>query len=287
MIDDSRPVLVAEGVNHSYRHAVGPALVDLSLSIPPGQIAALVGHNGAGKTTLLRIMTGLLRPSGRPGASAGTVSICGRLLYQGGARGREEMATAKRLTGAVADQPPLYDRLTGREFVRFSAQFYGIAVGTPLERRIAELLAFFHLDGDADRRIGGYSLGMKKKTAVCAALVHGPRMLILDEPFDGLDPMSRLHLKDALRAQAQGGGAILLSTHGLEVAEGLSDRVIVLDHGRIIADGAMADLRHLTGSHASDHLETVFFRLVGADTNNAGPVTHPIAADDTTREHGL
>jgi len=290
---DEVAMIAVDGVNHTYLHARTPALVDLSVTIPSGQIAALVGRNGAGKTTLLRIMTGLLRPTGRPHTKAGTVAIAGHLLYQGGARGREEMAAAKRMTGAVADQPPLYDRLTGREFIRFSAEFYSVARGAALEQRISELLVFFDLEDKADNRIGGYSLGMRKKTAVCAALVHNPRMLILDEPFDGLDPMSRLHLKDALRAQSRYGRAILLSTHGLEVAEDLSDRVLVLDQGRIIADGDMAHLRSITGSDDSDRLETVFLRLVGAKSDGYGGATESAALpavaetdNDDARERG-
>lgn len=261
--ENTTPIVSVERLSHTYRHAPHPALSDLALTIHPGEIVALVGHNGAGKTTFLRVLTGLLRPI------AGDISVAGHPLYREGARGRAEMAAAKRLMGSVADTPTLYERLTGREFVRFLAGFYGIAEGPALEQRIAALFAFFRLDDQADQRIATYSLGMKKKIAVCAALIHDPAMIILDEPFDGLDPAARLCLKDALRAAARRGRAILLSTHGLEVAEDLSTRIVVIHHGRIIADGDMAYLRHLAGADNALNLEGVFFRLTGQGELNA------------------
>lgn len=246
------PLVEVENLTHTYRHAARPALDTVSLAIQPGQIAALVGHNGAGKTTMIRIMTGVLRPT------AGSVRLARRALYQD----RVQMAAAKRLTGVVADNPPLYGRLTAREFVRFSARIYGLADSPHLERRISGLLASVELDEDADRRIVGYSLGMRKKTAVCAALVHDPALLIMDEPFDGLDPLVRRSLKGALRAYAARGRAVLLSTHALELAQELCDRIIAIHRGRLIADGSVDDLRAMVGAVEDAPLEDVFFLLI-------------------------
>ncbi len=267
MDENSTTVVDASNVTHAYRRAPHKALDDLSLSIPSGQIVALVGHNGAGKTTLLRILTGLLRPT------RGTVRVAGHTLYLPGAAGRAETARAKALTGSMADNPILYDRLTAREFLRFVAGAYGVPRGPALDHHIDDLMAFFRMGEHADRRIVGYSKGTRVKTAVCAALIHDPALIILDEPFDGLDPASRLHLKDVLRAHASRGRAVLLSTHGLEVAEGVSNRVVVLDHGHIIADGDMGHLRLLAGANPTDHLETVFFRLTGDDEGLAARTT--------------
>ena len=170
-------------------------------------------------------------------------------------------STSPCTIGAVADEPPLYGRLTAREFVRFSARIYGLAEGRALERRIADLLASVQMDEDADRRIDGYSLGMRKKTAVCAALVHDPALLVMDEPFNGLDPLARRGLKGALRAHAERGRAVLLSTHALELAQELCDRIIAIDRGRVIADGGVTDLRALVGAPSTTPLEDVFFLL--------------------------
>lgn len=233
----------------------------MSLTLPAGQIAGLVGHNGAGKTTMLRILTGVLRPT------AGVVRLAGHPLY----RDRIETAAGKRLTGAVADVPPFYDRLTAREFVRFSAQMYGLAASAELERRIADLLMYFQLDEDGDQRVATYSLGMRKKTAVCAALVHDPAVMILDEPFDGLDPAARRGLKEVLRSHAARQRTVLLSTHGLEVAQDFCDRIIVIHRGRIIADGDMVHLRSLVGARPMAPLEEVFLRLTGRHEGDAAP----------------
>ncbi len=263
--DGVTPLVEVSGLTHAYRGAPGPALDGISLVVPPGGIVGLVGHNGAGKTTMLRILTFLLRPD------AGVVCVAGHALYHDPA----ETAAAKRLVGAVSDVPLLYERLTGREFVRFIGQTYGLSSGAGLEGRIATLLAYLELAEHGDRQIGSYSLGMRKKTALCAALVHDPALVVLDEPFDNLDPEARRRLKEALRELALRGGAVLLSTHGLEVAQGLCDRVVVLHHGRIRADGTLDDLRRLAGAGAAESLEDVFFRLTGPPT---GDTTAPVVA---------
>ncbi len=259
------PLVEVSGLAHNYRGTPSPALDEVSLVVPAGQIVGLVGHNGAGKTTMLRILTFLLRPD------AGAVRIAGHALYHD----PKETAAAKRLVGAVSDIPLLYERLTGREFVRFIGQTYGLSSG--LEDRVATLLAHFELAEHGDRRIGSYSLGMRKKTALCAALVHDPALVVLDEPFDNLDPEARRRLKDALRELARANGAVLLSTHGLEVVQGLCDRVVVLHRGRIRADGTLDDLRRLAGAGAAESLEDVFFRLTDRPTGATVARTAPTA----------
>jgi len=259
------PLVEVSGLAHNYRGTPSPALDEVSLVVPAGQIVGLVGHNGAGKTTMLRILTFLLRPN------AGAVRVAGHALYHDPA----ETAAAKRLVGAVSDIPLLYERLTGREFVRFIGQTYGLSSG--LEDRVATLLAHFELAEHGDRRIGSYSLGMRKKTALCAALVHDPALVVLDEPFDNLDPEARRRLKDALRELARANGAVLLSTHGLEVVQGLCDRVVVLHRGRIRADGTLDDLRRLAGAGAAESLEDVFFRLTDRPTGATVARTAPTA----------
>jgi ABC-2 type transport system ATP-binding protein len=226
------------------------AVAGLDLRIDAGEIFGLLGPNGAGKTTTIGMLTGLLRPT------AGEVHIRG-LDVQRDAR------AIKQLIGSVPDEPYLYDKLTGREFVTFMGEVYGVA--GDLRARVEELLRYFDLQDAAGDLIGGYSHGMRQKTALCGALVHDPQILFLDEPTVGLDPRSARLLKDTLRDLAARGRAVMLCTHILEIAEVLCDRVAILDHGRIIAHGSLDELRRQAHAGSGESLEDIFLRLTGGE----------------------
>ncbi len=222
------------------------AVSELDFEVRPGEIFGFLGPNGAGKTTTLRMLAGLLRPTG------------GRALIAG-----YDLAThpveAKALTGYVPDEPYLYELLTGREFLAFVVDVYRTRRGS---EQIPRLLDLFGLEARADDRIGSYSRGMRQKLALAAALVHEPRVLLLDEPTTGLDPHSARVLKDLLRALARQGVTVFMSTHILEIAERMCTRVGIVDGGRLIACGTMAELRE-QAADASASLEDLFLKLTG------------------------
>jgi ABC-2 type transport system ATP-binding protein len=222
------------------------AVQGLSLRVEPGELFAFLGPNGAGKTTTIKLMCGLLFPT------AGTVRIGGHDLAGDG-------DAARRLIGYVPDQPFLYDKLTGREFLRFIADMYGM----PPERggrRVREVIDLFDLGGFVDDLTERYSHGMRQRTVFAAALLHEPRVIILDEPTVGLDPRSIRRLKDLLRAEARRGASVFLSTHSLDVAQELADRIGIVDRGRMVNCGTLESLRKYTCLKGS--LEEVFLALV-------------------------
>ncbi|TPW15422.1 MAG: ABC-2 type transport system ATP-binding protein [bacterium] len=239
-------MLRARGLTRRY----GPLLaVDhLDLHIAPGQIFGLLGPNGAGKTTTIKLMTGLLRPS------EGSVDVGGHDL-------EKEPREARRLIGYVADEPHLYEKLTPVEFLRFSGELYAIDAGT-IARRTERLLHLFELDDRGDYLIESLSHGMKQKVALAGALVHEPRLLFLDEPTVGLDPRSARTLKLILRHLAGRGITIVLSTHILEIAERLCDRVAILAKGKLLATGTMAELTARMGEMS---LEEIFLEMTGGN----------------------
>jgi ABC-2 type transport system ATP-binding protein len=241
-------LLAAEGLVKRFGDFVAVDSVDLTLQ--PGEIFGLLGPNGAGKTTTVRMLTGLLRPT------AGAVRINGHDLLH-------EPQEVKRLIGYVPDEPYLYDKLTGREFITLMAELYGVR--GDIARRTDELLAYFDLSGAADDQIGGYSHGMRQKTALGAVLIHDPLLLFLDEPTVGLDPRSARLLKDTLLDMARQGRAVLLCTHILEIAQAICDRVAILEHGRIIAHGSLEQLRATAHADHDDSLEDIFLRLTGGE----------------------
>jgi ABC-2 type transport system ATP-binding protein len=245
-------LLVADHLVKSYGGLT--AVDDISLDVRAGEVFGLLGPNGAGKTTTINMCTGLLR------SSSGSVRIAGVDLTR-------DARAAKRLIGYVPDEPYLYERLTGREFVTFMGELYG--VGTPLAARREELLTYFDLQDAAEDLIGGYSHGMKQKIALCGMLIHQPRLLFLDEPTVGLDPRSARLLKDTLRAMANDGRAVVLSTHILEIAQAICDRVAILDHGRLVAEGTLEELRRTTHAGSAETLEDIFLRLTGGEEDQA------------------
>jgi ABC-2 type transport system ATP-binding protein len=217
----------------------------LSLNVAAGELFAFLGPNGAGKTTTIKLMCGLLFPT------AGTIRIAGLDMQTHGDQ-------ARKLISYVPDQPFLYERLTGREFLKFIADMYGLPRREG-RARIQEMSDLFSLGDFIDDLTGNYSHGMRQRTVFAAALLHQPQVLIVDEPTVGLDPRSIRLLKDLLRRQAAAGVTVFLSTHSLDIAEELADRIGIVDHGRLIGCGTLDTLRKQAFSGGS--LEEVFLRL--------------------------
>ncbi|MFQ5747201.1 MAG: ABC transporter ATP-binding protein [Gemmatimonadota bacterium] len=228
------------------RYGSFTAVDGLDLHVPRGGIFGLLGPNGAGKTTTLRMIAGILRPDG------------GRVLIDGHDVAKVPSKAKLRL-GFVPDRPFVYEKLSGAELLRFTAALYG-QEGPEVERRIDELLELWDLTPWKDQLIESYSHGMRQKAIISAALVHRPEVLVIDEPMVGLDPRSAWLLKDVLRSFADRGGTVLVSTHTLELAETLSDRLAVVDRGRRVAEGTMEDLRRLTRAEEG-RLEEVFLKI--------------------------
>ncbi len=222
------------------------AVDGINLSVAAGEIFGFIGPNGAGKTTTIRMMGGILAPT------AGTVTIDGVDMAQ-------EPEKAKRRIGFIPDRPFLYEKLTGREFMQFSADLYGVENGLSRERA-ERLLALFSLSDWADGLVESYSHGMKQRLIIAAALLHDPRVIIVDEPMVGLDPNGIRMVKDLLKENARAGKAVFMSTHSLGVAEDICDRIGIIHHGSLIATGTTHDLKRAAGVEEKD-LEAVFMKL--------------------------
>ncbi|MHC5537242.1 ABC transporter ATP-binding protein [Singulisphaera rosea] len=221
------------------------AVDNLDLEVRAGELFAFLGPNGAGKTTTIKMVCGLLSPN------SGMVRVGG---FPSGNR------EARQLLAYVPDQPFLYEKLTGREFLRFVVEMYGIDRKLA-NTRIAELIETFEMSEFVDELCENYSQGMKQRVVFASALVHDPKVLIVDEPLVGLDPRSARIVKDIFIAQARSGVAVLMSTHLLSIAEELADTIGIVDHGRMLARGTLADLRHELHSHGP--LEDLFLQLTG------------------------
>jgi ABC-2 type transport system ATP-binding protein len=223
------------------------AVDNLDLTIRAGEFYALVGPNGAGKTTTLRMVAGLLRPD------AGAVSIFGIDALK-------DPVAAKQVMAWVSDEPMIYDKLTPLEYLEFVAGLWGIApsVSEPVAQ---ELLTSLGLEPHRHERCEGFSKGMRQKVALAGALVHDPRLIILDEPLTGLDAVSARHVKGLLSERVQAGCTIIMTTHILEVAERMADRIGVIASGRLVAEGTLTELRQQNG-HADTSLEDLFIALV-------------------------
>jgi ABC-2 type transport system ATP-binding protein len=227
------------------------AVDGLSLDIPAGTLFGFLGPNGAGKTTTLRMIAGILRPT------SGSVEIAGEDIHR-------HPLVAKARLGYIPDRPFVYDKLTGAEFLRFTAALYG-QDGPVVERRINELLELFELTPWKDELTESYSHGMRQKLIISSALVHKPEVIVVDEPMVGLDPKSGKLLKDLFREFVQRGGTVLMSTHTLEIAEGMCDRIAIIRGGSLVAYGTMDELRqqHDAGDAT---LEALFLKLTGGIT---------------------
>jgi ABC-2 type transport system ATP-binding protein len=221
------------------------AVKDLNLHVPAGELFAFLGPNGAGKTTTIKMLCGLLFPT------EGTVKV-------GGYDMRTEGDSARPLVSYVPDQPYLYEKLTGREFLQFTCDLYRMERDHAADR-MAKVIEIFHLDDFVDDLTERYSHGMRQRTVFAAALVHEPKLLIADEPTVGLDPKSIRELKVLLRKQAESGVTVFLSTHTLDIAQELADRIGIIDHGRLLGLGTMSDLRHLAAMDGS--LEDLFLKI--------------------------
>jgi len=236
------------------KHFDRPAVDGLDLSVGAGQFYALLGPNGAGKTTTLRIVAGLLRPD------AGAVSVLGIDALA-------EPIAAKRLIAWVSDEPMVYDKLTPFEYLEFVAGLWSMDAAVA-EARARELIEWLGLAPHAHERCQGFSKGMRQKVALAGALVHEPRLLILDEPLTGLDAGAARQVKDVLTARVRGGATVIMTTHILEVAERMAERIGIIDKGRLIAEGTLDELRGQAG-HAGSSLEDVFLELVARENNAA------------------
>jgi len=222
------------------------ALNGLNLEVPAGQIFGFLGPNGAGKTTTIRVMMGILK------ATSGRVLLDGHDVVN-------DAQAAKAIAGFIPDRPFIYEKLTGGEFLRFVGKLHGIEP-VRLEERITELLEHLELSPWKHELVEGYSHGMKQRLVVCAALIHRPRILIVDEPMVGMDPRGARTLKDLFRALAQDGVTIFLSTHSIDTAEEICHRIGIIRQGQLIACGSMDELQcQADGNHSN--LESVFLEL--------------------------
>jgi ABC-2 type transport system ATP-binding protein len=224
------------------------AVNNVSFNVYSGEVFGFLGPNGAGKTTTLKMIVGLLQPT------SGMVKVAGYDV-------QTQSMLAKASCGYVPDTPNLYAKLTGRELLRFVSDLYNLE-RSQVTHRIDELLRMFDLTTAADDTIDSYSHGMQQKTSLAAALMHDPKVLVLDEPTVGLDPKSARLIKDILRQLADRGAAVMLSTHILEIAERMCDRIGIINKGQLIAVGTMDELRTLDKTGQAS-LEDIFLSLTG------------------------
>jgi ABC-2 type transport system ATP-binding protein len=245
MTSSNRPIALAlRGVSKSFDR---PAVDALDLTIYGGEFYALVGPNGAGKTTTLRMVVGLLKPD------AGSIRI-------GGIDALSDPVAAKQITAWLSDEPMIYDKLTPYEYLEFVAGLWRIDPAVA-QGRARELIGWLGLEPHAHERCEGFSRGMRQKVALAGALVHDPKLIILDEPLTGLDAGTARQVTDVLRGRVREGGTVIMTTHILEVAERMADRIGVIARGRLIAEGTLDDLRRQTGETATS-LEDTFLTLV-------------------------
>lgn len=253
----------------TYPGNLRPSVEELSLDIREGEIFGFIGPNGAGKSTTIKCITGIV------GFESGSVTVCGVNL-------KDDPLTAKRLIGYVSDDHILYEGLTGTEFLDFICDVFAVP---PAERkaRMEKYLALFSLEDAVNKQIKSYSHGMKQKLNIIGALIHEPRVWILDEPMTGLDPKSSYNLKKLMREHADKGNCVFFSSHVLDVVEKVCDRVGIIDGGKLLADSTISDLR-TTGLNES--LEELFLKLTddeehaAAERENAGDEERSAAGRD-------
>lgn len=226
------------------------AVNGISLDVPPGSFYGLVGPNGAGKTTLLSLATGLLRPD------YGQAAVCGVDVWG-------SPLEAKRLMGILPDGVRLFDRLTGEQLVTYAGLLRGMDRATVAER-VQDLLAAMDLSADAGTLVVDYSAGMTKKIALAAAMIHAPRVLILDEPFEAVDPVSAANIRDILNSYVASGGTVIVSSHVMDLVQRMCDHVAVVAGGNLLASGTVDEVR------AGSSLEERFVEIVGGRSNSEG-----------------
>jgi len=228
------------------------ALNNVSFSVADGEILGLLGPNGSGKSTLMKIIVGVLKPD------SGTVQVLGN-------DSAHDSIAVKRLVGFVPESPRLYEFLTGTEYLDFIADIHGLSAPEKAQR-IPDFVKAFDLEGRENELINGYSQGMKQKMAIIAGLLHKPRVLVLDEPLNGLDPRSARIVKDLVHKLKNEGICSIFSTHVLEIAEAICDRIVILREGQVLTQGPAEELKKQAGEPGSS-LEEVFLKLTGtADT---------------------
>jgi ABC-2 type transport system ATP-binding protein len=257
-MSDPTHALVIEGLTKSFDR---PVVKELNLSVKGGEFYALLGPNGAGKTTILRVVAGLLQPE------AGTVSVFGIDT-------RKNPLAAKSIIAWVSDEPMVYDRLTPYEYLEFVAGLWGIDA-RQAQRRATELIEWLGLGPHARQRCGGFSKGMLQKVALAGALVHDPRLIILDEPLTGLDAGSARQVKQVLLDKVKQGVTVIMTTHILEVAERMAERIGVINHGRLVAEGTLAELRARVGRETT--LEEILLDLVAQKEMDTDPAVAAVA----------
>jgi ABC-2 type transport system ATP-binding protein len=226
------------------------AVNHLDLQVNEGEYFGFLGPNGAGKSTTIKMLVGLLRPT------SGTARIRGIDIWQ-------DPLAAKQQLGVLPEGLNLYERLKGREFIRFAGTMYGLNE-TTVNQRTEELLNLMDLDEDADKMIVDYSKGMRKKTALAAAIIHTPRVLFLDEPFEGIDAITGRVIRNVLRQLTGQGTTIFFSSHILEIVERLCTRLAVINDGRLVAQGTIAEIRQRAAAGDDATLEDLFLNAVGA-----------------------
>jgi ABC-2 type transport system ATP-binding protein len=250
--------ILIDNVTKSYGKKT--AVDGLTLSVAPGELYAFLGPNGAGKTTTMKVTTGLLRPT------SGTVSVCGHDVHTDG-------IAARKVISYVPDQPFLYDKLTGREFLFFVGRMYGMEPDA-CARRIERVSKRFDTLEYIDELAEGYSHGMKQRIVLSAAILHDPRVLVIDEPMVGLDPRSGRLVKNVLREMVEDGVTVFMSTHTLSIAEEVADRVGIIYHGRLVGEGTVDELR--SRGHTSGRLEDVFLTLTSGPAEPDTPDSPPL-----------
>ncbi|MCW4385660.1 ABC transporter ATP-binding protein [Salinibacterium sp. SYSU T00001] len=243
------PALHIEGLRKSF--GAKRAVDGLGLTVPTGSFYGLVGPNGAGKTTTLSMATGLLRPD------AGTITVLGTDVWR-------EPVKVKSLVGVLSDGVELFDRLTGEQLVTYHGLLHGMDRATVVQRT-ADLLELLDLQGTGGTLVVDYSAGMTKKIALACALVHAPRLLVLDEPFESVDPVSAANIRDILEQFVRGGGTVIVSSHSMDLVQRMCDHVAVIGAGRVLAAGTTEEVR------AGSSLEDRFVELVGGRRHSEGP----------------
>jgi len=252
-LDSPAPTIQLQGVSRLYGKKV--AVDGLSLTINKGELFAFLGPNGAGKTTTIKMIVGLLRPN------TGQVIVCGHEIGVNGLAAKSQLAY-------VPDLPFLYDKLTGREFLHFVAEMYGLPVAER-ERKLTELTERLDCLEFLDRLTETYSHGMKQKVVLAAALIHDPTVIVIDEPMVGLDPRMIRRVKDLFVQHTRAGGTVFMSTHTLDIAEAVADRVGIIHRGRLIAVGTIDELQ--ARAERESTLEQIFLRLTESEQHDAEP----------------
>lgn len=247
------PAVVAHDLVRAFGQKV--AVNHLNLNVRRGEFYGFLGPNGAGKSTTIKMLTGLLRPT------SGQVVVGGVDVWRDPLR-------ARALMGVLPEYLNLYERLTGREFLTFAGHMYGVATAD-IQRRSEQLLQVLTLTDDADKLVVDYSVGMRKKVALAAAIMHRPQVLFLDEPFEGIDPVSSRVIRDILHDLTQRGTTVFFSSHIMEVVERLSTRVAIINQGILVAEGTLQELRERASGQDKDAtLEDIFLNVIGVQNES-------------------